>query len=309
MIKNKRRIQRSRPDWKNLSAYDYLNDTPARDLAWEFLRRNKNYYEDYKNHRDYPSRKKLMANKDNKDFFYNNFESDPPMNEGESYTNYKARINDQRKNFPNMPRYKYKAKFEKFLEKYDLAQHENIKKYRMKNQDGPSFNLPSDQYPIFSRLSKRGMRITPKENSKEELVVKLNVLFPLDDQITKVTEAFNRKKCEVLENPTKGKAPTDKNILITYLRLLDAQATGATDEEILFYLYRSTFPYSHEITSTNQIKERLCKMDGDEKQRIKKRMNDNKESAYKLRDGGYIALAKSVSLFLSQSQEESIFMK
>jgi hypothetical protein len=34
--------------WRISTAYDYVNDLDAPDLAWEFLRRNPEYQQDYK---------------------------------------------------------------------------------------------------------------------------------------------------------------------------------------------------------------------------------------------------------------------
>lgn len=37
----------SRPDWRILSDYDYLNQLDRAGLAWEFLRRNPEYRKDF----------------------------------------------------------------------------------------------------------------------------------------------------------------------------------------------------------------------------------------------------------------------
>lgn len=36
-----------RLDWRSASAYDYLDDADPADIAWEFLRRNPIYREEY----------------------------------------------------------------------------------------------------------------------------------------------------------------------------------------------------------------------------------------------------------------------
>lgn len=33
--------------WRSADAYDYLDDLPAADLAWEYLRRNPDYQTDF----------------------------------------------------------------------------------------------------------------------------------------------------------------------------------------------------------------------------------------------------------------------
>lgn len=33
--------------WRSAEAYDYLDDLPAADLAWEYLRRNPDYHGDF----------------------------------------------------------------------------------------------------------------------------------------------------------------------------------------------------------------------------------------------------------------------
>ncbi len=38
--------------WRISTAYDYVNDLDAPDFAWEFLRRNPEYQQDYKRLRD-----------------------------------------------------------------------------------------------------------------------------------------------------------------------------------------------------------------------------------------------------------------
>ncbi|WP_432430896.1 transcriptional regulator domain-containing protein [Mesorhizobium loti] len=35
--------------WRNSTAYDYVNELDPEDLAWEFLRRNAEYKQDYVN--------------------------------------------------------------------------------------------------------------------------------------------------------------------------------------------------------------------------------------------------------------------
>lgn len=37
----------TRRDWRSDAAYSDLEDAPLRDFAWEYLRRNPNYMEDY----------------------------------------------------------------------------------------------------------------------------------------------------------------------------------------------------------------------------------------------------------------------
>jgi hypothetical protein len=34
-------------DWRNASAYDYVSELHPSDLAWEFLRRNTDYQDDF----------------------------------------------------------------------------------------------------------------------------------------------------------------------------------------------------------------------------------------------------------------------
>jgi hypothetical protein len=37
------------PDWRSSDSYAYLNDLDVPELSWEFLRRNADYQEDYRN--------------------------------------------------------------------------------------------------------------------------------------------------------------------------------------------------------------------------------------------------------------------
>lgn len=36
-------MTQKKPDWRDASSYDYLDDLSAEELAWEFLRRNPAY--------------------------------------------------------------------------------------------------------------------------------------------------------------------------------------------------------------------------------------------------------------------------
>jgi hypothetical protein len=38
--------------WRSAEAYDYLDELPAADLAWEYLRRNPDYQRDFQSARD-----------------------------------------------------------------------------------------------------------------------------------------------------------------------------------------------------------------------------------------------------------------
>ncbi len=40
--------------WRSSEAYDYLEELPASDLAWEYLRRNPDYQDDFEAARERP---------------------------------------------------------------------------------------------------------------------------------------------------------------------------------------------------------------------------------------------------------------
>lgn len=41
-------MQHGIPNWRDASAYDYIHDLSPEELAWEWLRRNDSYREDYR---------------------------------------------------------------------------------------------------------------------------------------------------------------------------------------------------------------------------------------------------------------------
>jgi hypothetical protein len=235
----------------------------------------------------------------NKNFFYRYYDAEPPNCHRESYSKYRRRMKNE---LPPGVNYSCIAKPYEFYEKYDLAQHDLMSFYSPRTKNSPGFEyLNKEAYPIFYKKPRKSLS---DEFKNDELVVKFNVLYPIDIQINKAMEEIGKQSKEVVVNPTRDQEYNDKPLLIKYLRLLDAAFKKATDEEILFYIYRHTFPYPESITSPDIIKERLSKLDGDEKRRIKKRFEENKTSAVELCNGGYVSIVKSASHYLNKSRDK-----
>ena len=190
--------------------------------------------------------------------------------------------------------------------------------YSPRTKNSPGFEeLNEENYPVFAMTQQRTLR-------KDELVVKFNVFYPIDNQIKKVKEKIDSIKKDITVNPTRDKkyGETDKIRLITCLRLLDAlddkKKKAATEEEILFYIYWHKFKWPNEIKSPDQIeernsksKERYSKYDKNEIKNLKEVMKDNIKEATELCDGGYVSLVKSVSHYLNKTldKEEVMIMK
>ena len=87
--------QKVRPDWTNISEYEYLKEAPLIQFGWEFLRRNSNYQAEYREYRHLLSKKNLISNKRNKNFFYAYYDSEPPNCPKESYSKYMARMKQE----------------------------------------------------------------------------------------------------------------------------------------------------------------------------------------------------------------------
>lgn len=47
--------------WRSAQAYDYLDDLSAADLAWEYLRRNPDYQDDFQTASQGPEADRLSA--------------------------------------------------------------------------------------------------------------------------------------------------------------------------------------------------------------------------------------------------------
>jgi hypothetical protein len=78
------------PDWENLSNYDYLSDvSDGSTWAWEFLRRNEKYQNEYFRSISLPEFKDLNTNRDSTEIF-KGFRFEPKPIEATTYSEYLA---------------------------------------------------------------------------------------------------------------------------------------------------------------------------------------------------------------------------
>jgi hypothetical protein len=112
------------PDWKNEDDYAFTNDLNDEEWAWEFLRRNEEYREDFRQFQETIKQLKDEYGKDPKEwpkdsraFFY-----DPPRNKEESEKKWKNRIIDEYDTDPKQYRLekgyvkKWKLKSKNFID-------------------------------------------------------------------------------------------------------------------------------------------------------------------------------------------------
>jgi hypothetical protein len=202
-------------DWKDKSHYKLLEDQPE-TWAWEFLRRNHKYQDDYKKYVDFPSR----FDESESMFGGNYFEFEPPPLPDESFAQYKKRSFE-------LDGFSRRAKRDNVLEHYLLDEFEDPMN---PNSPTPSFVTAQDiGYPENMR---RGM-IKPNE---DELIFKFNVRFNLDEQLEIVKSEMDkvRKRHPKFRQKNK-KLQTDFYRL--YLRYLDAEAENVSQVEVARHIH------------------------------------------------------------------------
>lgn len=297
-------IQKKRPDWKNIKEYDYLKDASHEQFAWEFLRRNESYQKDYKKYWKFPSRKALESNKDNKNFFYKYYDSDPPVRRKESYNAYSARVLKSGKMLPSGGICLYEEKRGNFIEKYDLERHDDMSMYSPRNQNSPGFYCLNEEYPVFTTVRKK----TLTEDFEDEMVFKISLLLPIDEQIAKITAAAVIKSKNIIKIE-KNSIEHKVDVLIRYLRLLDANDKKATVDEILFYLYIPEMGIEYyKPNNPEEVRGILSNLEDNKADFLITRLDSvelnyrkNLREAKKLYQGGFVSIIQSVSHHLNKA--------
>ena len=287
--------------WDDKEDYSYLMDKEMSQFAWEFLRRNIDYQTAYGKYSSYPSDEGLkdIQNKQDKDFFYRYFDSKPPCQKHESYEKWVERLEKEK------CRRWFSSKLASFIESYDLTPGLDIDKYNHKNKDSPGF-VSLDEYPKIQNYSNNKRLPYMIASNPDEIVAIINVNLPLDEQFSAIKEAAKQQRKRLSEEQPDIKAYKKNNELyIKYIRLLDADAQGANEAEILYYLYPELciLDSGESINSIEQLDSLLknpLKYGSLDNVSLKRTLNEHRKAAKILRDRDYVSLVKSVSHYERQ---------
>lgn len=309
--RQKRITQKSRPDWKNPDEYSYLKTADEEQFAWEFLRRSQSYQNDYKKYKKYYSSKELLGDEENrrdKEFLKLYFNCAPPSKKQESYDDYMQRMLNEGYSLTNGD-VRVVSKRVAFYRKYDLKPHSNIKRYSPRNLSGPGFSFLNEKYPIFVERDENGFPAELKETFSDQLVVKLCVLLPIDEQLDTIKKEIQRRAKALGKESFKERGISDSARVnyISCLRLLDAIKQGVEDKnEYFLYIYRYLFPNPNSIKNVEQLIDAYNKLDPVTRKTFTKRRDDDIKLANELcNKGGYISIVKSRSYYINQSQRKS----
>jgi hypothetical protein len=310
-IKPKRITQKSRPNWKDSDEYSYLKAADEEQFAWEFLRRNQCYQNNYKKYKNYQSSKELGLNEESrrdKEFLKLYFKCDPPSKKHESYDDYMQRMINEGYSLTN-GEVRVVSKRVSFYRKYDLKPHINMKRYSPRNLTGPGFSFLNNKYPMFVEHNDMGLPSELKETFSDQMVVKLCILLPIEEQLDAIKQEIQNRAKALGKTSFKERGISDSARLnyICCLILLDAIKQGVEDEnERLFYIYKHLFPYPNSIKNKEQLIAAYSALDPAGRKTITKRMKDDIHLADDLcNKGGYISIVKSRSHYINQSQRAS----
>lgn len=241
------------PDWRDAENYPAGENVPMERWAWEFLRRNPDYQQDFARASQMPGLDGLEAFQSRKDFS-EYFEGTPEIKKDETYGEYLARTQAAGIHAA------VGAMRDDLLDKYALKDSAAI-------QD-PASNVPpqfDSLYPYWGprRIGQPDeMRVGRKD--LENVVFLFSLKVGLEAQLKKADEILRRRQMEL--RALGGIPPKESRRRIekypTYLRLLDAKTVKASEEKI-----------------------RKCIYNGQDKSRTI--YHENYSKAKKLRDGGY----------------------
>jgi len=289
------------PDWKKKEEYEYLKTGSLEQYKWEYLKRNQDYQKDFEKYRNYPNLADLYNRKNDAEFFYRYFTCNPINIYKESLNAYSERLKKEDYIAPDTgATYSLGAKRDEFTSKYDLAYHDNMSKYDPLNHDTPGFYRINDEYPIFiDQQPFLGNIVLEGDIYADELVVKLCVSIDIDEQLEKVNQEMQRILKQIKADKKDSQYSYDYQSTINRLRILDAMRVGATDDEIIFYVFNEK-PIPNKIDES-YIKEELSQLE-DQLSVKRRKLKKNKETAIALRDGEYIKIVKSVNYYSSNVQ-------
>jgi hypothetical protein len=146
------------------------------------------------------------------------------------------------------------------------------------NRFGLAFPIGIDgmaSLTFFLPTAARYLRGSTSSLSESDVAVVIDLSLPLDEQIVVAAEdlkGLQLHRIKLGKITPRGTKQVRRQNYVLYLRLLDAEACGATDGEIGEVLYPEL---------NNDYPE--C--------RRTKRLSDDRKVAHELRDGGYVRLA------------------
>lgn len=249
-----------RPNWENRINYPNPESLTKEKIAWEFLRRNLDYQNEYQRIKELPNRQYFeKTNSKQKGFSkYGNYT--PVPSENESYDEYveklhKKHIDKTEGSFTIESSYPD----EEFCYRYGL-EYCSIKDIDPSNNLPPKFITGQDieikhhhqieiQYtPELNIKHHQEKKITyshlnqnPSINFPDEIIVKLSAIHSIEEQINKVkTLLLELNKTLSLDNNKKdiGKLNDIKNrMYILWLRLLDAEFKNISVVDIADNIY------------------------------------------------------------------------
>jgi Uncharacterized conserved protein (DUF2285)/Family of unknown function (DUF6499) len=217
-----------RPDWTNLKCYSTA--LSPQGWAWEFLRRNKHYRDDWKRWSRFVKRWGTDEDAYNRCPFTEGWECDPPAKKGETHEKYRERVSDAA------------------AQMWPLA-------YLIRTRWGLLFD-PIDPDRVADASTKFILE-TPTERIRvwggwnfkridqplapTEMAMIIDMALPLTPQMAQLRRHLRERQCDLVDEG-KFKARIDaprysSAHLRTYLRILDARSAGAKPAEIIKTLY------------------------------------------------------------------------
>lgn len=264
-------VQEWLPDWRDPQQYPDLDKHPLTSIAWEFLRRNPEYQEDYARLWGSLSESDRRAK----------IEEILPQLRGETDEDYRQRWEDSSETagrfysevhplgwlkkkwgiYDDVPLWSLRDSLDPAKSRSqittDLANEGNCSK------ESPDLSFELDYSPAISPGSLHYIRwnercivqtmlmgggnleslveAAEKEIDNNECVTKcsieIDLLLPINVQLDRLKEVLKAKQKHIKEIGFEPKTPRPAQKLPTYLRVLDAKLTGALDGDIATVIY------------------------------------------------------------------------
>ena len=246
------------PDWTKPEQYPDPKNASLEQWAWEFLRRNPEYQEDYVRVKDMPGHDEYGKYK-SQSIFSNFYKTEPPMKKDELFNDYINRVGES---------YTVWAIRDEILDKYGLD--------HFCKEINPATNIPpqfsNDIYPLYApKRTKKKAGASLEQVYPDEIVMVFSLSLNIKQQLEVAKNVLNIRKSELkaiglIEVPERRRT----QIYRQYLRILDAKLIGITEEMIKNCLFK----LDEEIEIEPQDKSTSI-------------INENYKSAVRLRDSGY----------------------
>lgn len=206
------------PNWEDESAYPDPKRTVSKEQwAWEFIRRNPRYQRLY---REGLRHKETWYKKhQNNKLFYKYFNCIPKVNKGESYEEYSARCESEKKD-PII-----KPKKRRILDEFPVTKFSS--KLNPAKTDHPEL-CTNYNYPLMFTALNLDKDFSYKVRGDDEVFFVFSSLLPIADQINKAKESLTEEQEEFVKEGVSlsHKGRVQVNVLRNYLRYLDANING-----------------------------------------------------------------------------------